>query len=67
MAIENKELKAYIKKFGREPVIIGMYWQDPEALNSNLLESIRTGEPYDEYKLLSKEEQAAYDAGELLF
>jgi hypothetical protein len=67
MAQENKELDAYIKKFRREPNIIGMFWEDPVALKSNLLESIRTGEPYDEYKLLSKEDQAAYDAGELLF
>ena len=67
MAQATAEIKAYREKFGKQPNIIGMYWRDPEALRRKLLESISTGVPYDEYKLLSAQEQAAYDDGDLLF
>jgi len=60
----NDEHKA---KFGVEPNIIGMYWNDPAELMENILEAIETNKPYDEYKLLTKEEQKAFDKGELLF
>ena len=63
----SKELTKYIEKFGKEPNIIGMYWQDPEQLKENLLKAIKKDEPYDEYELLSKDEQRDYDAGNLLF
>ena len=67
MAQQTTELKAYRAKFGKEPKMIGMYWREPEALKRKLLESISTGVPYDEYKLLSKEDRAAYDDGDLVF
>ena len=62
--VSIKEHKEY---FGKEPKIIGIFWNDPEALSDNIEKAIEDNTPYDEYKLLSKEEQEAYDKGELLF
>ena len=52
--------------FGVEPNCIGMI-QDSDRINELLKEAIEKGEPYDEYKMLSKKEREAYDRGELLF
>lgn len=57
----------YIEKFGKEPNIIGMFWNDPQQLEDNLQKAIETNTPYDEYELLSDEEKIAFDRGELLF
>lgn len=63
----KKELDIYIKKFNEEPNIIGMFWNNPEQLIDNIIKAIETNTPYNEYELLSKEEQKAFDDGELLF
>jgi hypothetical protein len=62
----NELMKEYLDKFGKEPNIIGMF-RNPAELDKNLRESIKKGEPYDEYKLLTKEEQKAWDAGDIDF
>ena len=60
-------IKEYIKAFNKEPNIIGMFWNNPEQLIINIEKAIETNTPYNEYELLSKEEQKAFDDGELLF
>lgn len=60
-------IKEYKKKFNKEPIIIGMFWNNPEQLIENIIKAIETNKPYDEYKLLTKEEQKDFDDGKLLF
>lgn len=57
----------YIKKFGTEPNIIGMFWSDKDKIYDNLKNAIKTNTPYDEYELLTDEEKIAFDKGLLLF
>ena len=57
----------YIKAFNKEPYIIGMFWNNPNLVIENIIKAIETNTPYNEYELLSKEEQKAFDDGELLF
>jgi len=61
------EYEVHIDKFGVEPNVIGMFWSEPKLVLKNILESIKDSTPYDEYNMLSKSDQEAYDNGELLF
>ena len=54
-------------KFGVKPNIIGMFWNKPIKILDNIVKAIEDNKPYNEYNLLTKEEQTAYDKGELLF
>lgn len=60
-------IKKHRKIFGIEPNFIGMFWQDPEKEFNSLFDAIEKGIPYDEYKMLSKDEQKAFDKGQLFF
>lgn len=60
-------IKEYIKVFNKEPNIIGMFWSNPNLVIENIIKAIETNTSYNEYELLSKEEQKAFDDGELLF
>ena len=60
-------IKKHIHKFNKKPNIIGMYWNNQEAIMDGILKAIEDNNPYDEYKMLSKEDRVAYDKGELLF
>jgi hypothetical protein len=60
-------INEHIKAFNKEPYIIGMFWNNQEQLVLNIEKAIETNKPYNEYELLSKEEQKAFDNGELLF
>ena len=57
----------YIDAFGKEPNIIGRFFDDPERVASNLRDAIKTGEEYDEYLMLSESDRKKYDEGMLLF
>jgi len=59
--------KQHKEKFGVDPYVIGMFWNNPQLLEDNILKAIETNTPYNEYELLTKEEQEAFDKGELLF
>ena len=59
--------KEHFKKFGIETKEIGIQWDNEKQLIDNILNAIETNKPYNEYNLLSKEEQKAYDEGSLLF
>jgi hypothetical protein len=60
-------MQAYIRKFGKEPYVIGMFWSDRERFNQNLLDAIKSGVPYNEYEFLDDDEKKAFDEGNLLF
>jgi hypothetical protein len=55
------------KKFGIEPYTIGMFWNNPYIEIENIINAIETNTPYNEYEMLTKEEQKAFDNGTLLF
>lgn len=60
-------IKEHVEKFGVEPVVIGLFWDNPEKVLDGIYDAIDEGTPYDEHNLLTEEEREAYDAGELLF
>lgn len=55
------------EQFNVEPNVIGMFWNDQEQLMNGIIEAIDSNKPYDEYLMLSKEEQEAFDKGDLIF
>jgi hypothetical protein len=63
----QKLIQQHIEKFGKQPNIIGRYWRNREKLNQNLRDAIESGEPYDEYEMMSDDMKRAYDDGELDF
>ena len=69
MYIDNilDAIQQHKKKFGVEPKTIGMFWFDNEKLIENIIKAIEDGKPYDEYEMLTKEEQEDFDNGQLLF
>ena len=64
---ELPHIKKYKEEFGNEPIIIGLFWNNPEETKKRIKKAIETGKPYNEYELLTPEEQKAFDAGELVF
>lgn len=64
LEVSKKEHK---KEFRVLPVIIGIKWADPYDLADAIDQAIEDGVPYDERKLLSKEQLKAYNDGTLLF
>tara|TARA_R110000868_G_scaffold179544_2_gene419618 strand:- start:2086 stop:2322 length:237 start_codon:yes stop_codon:yes gene_type:complete len=63
----TKNEEKHFEKFGVYPFVIGMFWNDSERLEINIVKSIETNKPYNEYKLLSDEEQRDFDNGILYF
>jgi hypothetical protein len=60
-------IKEHLEKFGVKPNIIGMFWDDPEAVIDGIADAIDEGKPYDEYAKLSEDDQKEYDKGKLIF
>lgn len=60
-------IKEHKDTFGVEPNIIGMFWNRPDIIISNIIKAIETNKPYDEYEMLSDDEKKAFDDGDLLF
>ena len=60
-------IEKHLLKFKVAPYEIGLFWNDEELFKKELSKSIETNKPYNEYELLSKEEQKAFDKGELVF
>ena len=58
---------AHVAKFGAEPIIIGINWSNTEKVYKGIEKAIKSGEPYDETKQLSKKDLSSYQKGELLF
>lgn len=59
--------REHIEKFGIKPNVIGMFWNNPEAIIDGIEEAIENNKPYDEYELFSDDEKKAWDSGNLLF
>ncbi|HIO43829.1 MAG TPA: hypothetical protein EYN33_07430 [Gammaproteobacteria bacterium] len=55
------------EKYGVEPNVIGYLWDDLDEQMNLLIKAVEGDKPYDEYKMLSKDEQKAFDKGELDF
>ena len=60
-------IRIHKDKLKKDPVIIGMFWENPNILEKNLLDAIKNNTPYNEYEMLSDEEKKSFDAGRLLF
>jgi len=58
---------AHKDKFGVEPNVIGLLWNDIDKQIDLLIKAIEIDEPYDEYQMLSKEDQNAFDKGDIVF
>jgi len=63
----DKLTEKHIEKFGVEPNVIGLLWNDLDKQIDLLIKAIEDDEPYDEYRMLSKESQEAFDKGGLVF
>ena len=56
--------KEHFEKFGVDAVLIG-YKGTPLDTAERIENSIEKNKPYDEYKMLSKDDRLLYDKGEL--
>ena len=63
----EKSINKHKETFGVEPIDIGMFWDNPIQYEENIKQAIKDNKPYNEYEMLTKEEQKAFDKGELLF
>ena len=55
------------EKYGVEPNVIGLLWNDLDRQIELLIKAVEGDKPYDEYQMLSKEEQEAFDKHDLVF
>ena len=60
-------IEKHMEKFGVEPVIIGLRWQEPDLIESMVHQAIDNGKPYNEEKELSTDELELFKKGELFF
>lgn len=60
-------IKLHIEAFGIEPIIIGMFWDDQDRTERNVMRAIKAGKPYDELSMLEKEDRKSYNSGGLFF
>lgn len=65
-AMQNLK-QLHVKKYGVEPNVIGLLWNDIDKQIDLLIEAVEGDKPYDEYKMLSKEDQKSFDRGEIVF
>ena len=65
-AMENLK-NLHKEKYGVEANVIGLLWRDIDIQIDLLIEAIEGDQPYDEYKMLSKDEQTAFNKSELFF
>jgi len=63
----KKLIEEYKLKFNEEPVIIGIYWSNPNILEQNIKNAIKTGKKYNELDLLTDEQRKLFNKGKLLF
>lgn len=59
--------RVHKEKFGKWPVLIGMFFSNPEQTRKNILKAIKENKPYNEYNILTDKEKEEYDNGTLLF
>ena len=59
--------KEHIQKFNVEPIVIGINWDNIDAIIDGIEKALETDIPYDEHNLLSKEELEAFKKSNLFF
>jgi hypothetical protein len=64
---QPKFIKDYIIKFGEEPKIYGIFWNEPTILQQNIENAIKTGKKYNELDLLTDEQRKSFLKGDILF
>lgn len=62
-----KYIQDYIDKFGEEPFVIGIYWNDQKTLEENIKNATKSGKKYNELDLLTEKQKESYLKGDLLF
>jgi len=62
-----KYIQDYIDKFGEEPFIIGIYWNEPKTLEENIKNATKSGKKYNELDLLTEKQKESYLKRDLLF
>jgi hypothetical protein len=55
------------EKYGVEPNVIGLLWNNIDRQIELLIKAVEGDEPYDEYQMLSKEQKEAFDKHDLFF
>lgn len=58
---------SHIEKFGKEPNIIGMFWNDIDYLIAKIEDSIKQNIVYDEFELLSDSQKKSFIDNKLFF
>lgn len=59
--------KEHIQKFNVEPIVIGINWNNIDAIIEGIEKALETNKPYAEHDFLSEEALEAYNNGNLLF
>jgi len=54
-------------KYGVKPNVIGYLWDDTDEQFNLLVKAVEGDKPYDEYEMMSKEEQEAFDRRDVVF
>ncbi len=57
----------YYNHFGKDPYVIGIFFNDLEQLENNIIEAIAKNKEYNEYEMLSNEDKKLYDNNQLFF
>ena len=60
-------VEKHIEKFGVEPVVIGIRWEEPDLIEKMVYQAIAEGKPYNEEDELTSEELKAFKDGRLFF
>ena len=65
-AMENLK-NLHKEKYGVKANVIGLLWHNIDKQIELLIKAVEGDKPYDEYKMLSKSEQKAFDKGDIVF
>jgi len=63
----NEAIEKHYKKFKINPYIIGMFWDSRDTEINNIEKAIKDDIPYNEFFLLSKEQQHSFDNSKFVF
>lgn len=67
MDVLQVSIKDHKEEFGKAPIILGIKWTDPNDLADAIDQAIEDGVPYNEVKMLSKEELFDYNNSKIVF
>jgi hypothetical protein len=61
----SAEIERHEQEFGVEPIIIGLFWDDPDKIQKNIIDAIEKGKPYNEEEMLDDDDLEAFEEGNL--